>query len=341
VPEEICPRVKGTTTSVHSSPAVEWILSKAGPRAPEDPNPDKLPPSPSVKRALTAFNEVQGIQKTGYFQSSKPLIKSLCNLGGVRYPSVDPALPFDLSKNAALDEECPQAQLLRIHPTAQVSLPYSFLDRSEQRARDTLSLASQIDLYSSTLVKMVESSAKPAEMNQIILSLAFCAENLSVTGASALTETLRAKRLKILEHSPKFLTENSKTKLLSAPTLSPYLFGGTVGKVLADDKEERVHLSVASRSSFSGFRAPQRKRKRPASSPTSAPPAKKQGYANLSVHKPAASAGFPSGPGPSYPGRNPDGRPKRGRKHGKRFPNTGNQTSFSKTSYGQPPRNRP
>ena len=142
-----------------------------------------------------------------------------------------------------------------------------------------------------------------------------------------------------METSRSILLDTSKSKLLEAPITSPYLFRGIVGGVLASIKEERLHLSVASRPSSSGFKIPQKK-KRSAPSFFNAPPAKKQKQADFVVRKPSASAGFPSDSTPSSRPSNQGWKQKRGGKSGRKGQNRGRGSS-SKTSYDQAPRDRP
>ena len=93
------------------------------------------------------------------------------------------------------------------------------LDSWEFGQRRVLGLVSQLDLFSATVAEL--------------------------TAVELLDEEWLVQVMMFMSRPIQLAVISSSEKLLSAPLSTPLLFGGIIGEVLASDKEDQFHASMA------------------------------------------------------------------------------------------------
>ena len=234
-----------------------------------------LPLSQVVKESFQKCDDASRASSDRVWQLPNKVLKRLVQTGAYRPPATDPSSGLDLSAAASLDADAARAHLPRVPPSSQATLPLSLLEKWEVNERQCLGLASQLDFFSAAVAEITAKDPVDIEqLHQVVMFLSRSTGNLAALASSNLAEMLRLRRATVLSQAPKFLLESSRERLLTAPLASPFLFGGLIAEVVAADKDDQIHASVAGRPNTT-FRTP--KRKAPsAASAMPGPPTKRQ-----------------------------------------------------------------
>ncbi len=296
LPEDICPPPPLPPPRSSGSVAESIIWGLHPEQQPQRAPLSSLPLSPLVKEAAEKFDELQSASPSMQWSLPPKAVRSVMATTAYRPPCPDTSSGLDLSSVAQLDADAQRAKVSKLGPSASVPLPLSTLESWEQRERQSMGLASQIDFFAATVAKLASSpnEESPDRLHQVLLFLGRSAKNLAATSTANMVEMLRLRRSALLSSSH-FLLENSRNRLLTASIRSPDLFGGLVSEVVSADKDDQLHASVAVKSP----KPPKTAFKRPAQS---APPSKPS---QAKKKRPPPSKAPASGPPRSLEHRSP------------------------------------
>lgn len=248
LPEDLCPPLPPVAEPSFVSTGEEalWRELPAKPAAKADIL--SIPVSKTLKRCLTELEEANKASFDRSWSVPAKTLKNFMPTGVYRPPRKDIHLSLDLESPSPLDPECTRARINKPPPSSSCPLPISTLERWEAREKQSLGIASQLDMLCATLAKL--SSQEELDLDafrQVLMAASKSTAYLSALTASNTAELIRARRSFVLDSSSKFLLESSKKRLLTAPLDSPFLFGGIVQEVLSLDKEDQLHASIARR----------------------------------------------------------------------------------------------
>ena len=296
LPEDICPPPPPPPPRSSGSVAESIIWGLHPEQQPQRAPLTSLPLSPLVKEAAEKFDELQSASPSMQWSLPPKAVRSVMANTAYRPPCPDSSSGLDLSSVAQLDADAQRAKVSKLGPSASVPLSLSTLESWEQRERQSMGLASQIDFFAATVAKLASSPKEesPERLHQVLLFLGRSAKNLAATSTANMVEMLRLRRSALLSSSH-FLLENSRNRLLTASIRSPDLFGGLVSEVVSADKDDQLHASVAVKSP----KPPKTAFKRPAQS---APPSKPS---QAKKKRPPQSKAPASGPPRSLEHRSP------------------------------------
>ena len=137
----------------------------------------------------------------------------------------------------------------------------------ERQARNMVTINSYADLFTTALVKALESDNLDAPMlKRLLSSIVSCLKHSSFMAVILTVELLQARTEAAIERS-KILTEATKNKLRSFPIFSEFLFGGQVAALQKSNSESQQQSFIASsvaqssQASSSRFKIPKRPNK--------------------------------------------------------------------------------
>ena len=304
LPEDLCTPLPPTPQPSFTSLGEEALWRELPNPPPSKADTLTLPLSKVVSRVFEDMEEHnQSSTDANWFVSSKT-VKGLNPSTVYRAPRRDSPSDLNLDAVPGLDGDCKRAHITKPAPSSSVVVPLSTLERWEARERQVVGAASQLDLFCATLAKL---SSKPEldldSFRQVLMAACRSTAFMCSLSASTTAELLRARRHFVLDGTSKFLLEPSKQRLLTAPLTSPDLFGGIVSEVLAVDKEDQLHASVARRPA-PPLSKQQPGKKRKSSQPL--PAAKKQKFSGPPPPPKGGNRGRrQSGPGPRQPSMAP------------------------------------